>query len=200
MTHECCILYVSVNWVSIVQIMAWCLFGSKPFSKPMMVRCRFDPWEQISIKLEFYHLHSRKCIRKCRLPNWGPFCPGPDLVSYTSTSHQCGLYPFWWEWLFSFHNYAYDMMWCDISYMIWYIYIWYDMIWYDMIWYDMIWYDMIWYGNSSSLLLEMVRIQFGTYNSNPPVSPIMESVFILWILLCLAMYICLTQLENHSFG
>ena len=43
----------------------------------------------------------------------------------------------------------YDMIWCDIWYMIWYDMIWYDMwydmIWYDMVRYDMIWYDMIWY-------------------------------------------------------
>ena len=43
------------------------------------------------------------------------------------------------------------MIWCDIwvvFYVIWcdmiYIYIWYDVIWYNMI-YDMIWYDVIWY-------------------------------------------------------
>ena len=30
------------------------------------------------IELEFYHLHSWKCIWKCRLPKWRPFCSGGD--------------------------------------------------------------------------------------------------------------------------
>ena len=64
--------------VSIVT--ACCLFGAKPYPEPMLVYCKWDSREQISVKFEseFYHFHSRKCISKCRLPEWRPFCPWGD--------------------------------------------------------------------------------------------------------------------------
>ena len=42
--------------------MACCLFNAKPLSKPMLICCQLDSWEQVSVKLEmeFYHFHSRK--------------------------------------------------------------------------------------------------------------------------------------------
>ena len=65
---------------SLVQIMACRLFGAKPLSKPMLGYCQLDSWEQVSVKFEseFYYFHSSKCIWKCRLPKWRPFCPGGD--------------------------------------------------------------------------------------------------------------------------
>ena len=64
---------------SLVQIMACRLLGAKPLPEPMLVYCRLDSWEQVSVKFksEFYHFHSRKCIWKC-LSKWQPFCPGED--------------------------------------------------------------------------------------------------------------------------
>ena len=61
-----------------VQVIACRLFGAKPLPEPMLANCQMDSWEQISVKLEseFYHFQSRKCILKCRLPEWRPFCPG----------------------------------------------------------------------------------------------------------------------------
>ena len=35
---------------ALVQIMACCLFGAKPLSKPMLGCCQLDPWEQTSVK------------------------------------------------------------------------------------------------------------------------------------------------------
>ena len=65
---------------ALVQVMACCLFGTKPLPEPMLVYCQLYSWEQISVKFksEFYHFHSRKCIWNCHLPNWQPFCPGED--------------------------------------------------------------------------------------------------------------------------
>ena len=65
---------------ALVQVMAWRLFGAKPLPVPMQPYCQLDSWEQISVKLEleFYHFHAKKCIWKCRLPHWWPFCPGND--------------------------------------------------------------------------------------------------------------------------
>ena len=78
-----CAAYMS-QWTgsSLVQVMACCLFGTKPLPKPMLAYCQLDSWEHISVKfeLEFYHFHSRKCNWKCRLPNWRPFCPGGDVL------------------------------------------------------------------------------------------------------------------------
>ena len=64
----------------LVQTMVCRLIGAKPLPEPMLAYCRLESWEQISMKLEseFYHFHSRKCIWKCHLPNWRPFCPGED--------------------------------------------------------------------------------------------------------------------------
>ena len=58
--------------------MACRLFGAKPLPEPMLAYCQLDPWEQVSVKFEseFHNFHSRKCIWKCRLPKWRPFCPG----------------------------------------------------------------------------------------------------------------------------
>ena len=60
--------------------MACRMFGAKPISEPMLSYGQFDSREQISVKFEskFCHFHSRKCIWKCRLPKWRPFCPGGD--------------------------------------------------------------------------------------------------------------------------
>ena len=37
-------------WRALVQIMAWCLFGAKPLSKPTLGYCPLDTWEQTSVK------------------------------------------------------------------------------------------------------------------------------------------------------
>ena len=71
---------------ALVQAMAWRLFGANPLPEIMMVYCQLDSWEQISVKFksEFYHFHSRKCLRNCRLPKWWPFCPGRRWVKWIS--------------------------------------------------------------------------------------------------------------------
>ena len=68
---------------ALVQVMAWRLFGAKPLPEPMLTYCQLYPREQISVKveLEFYHFHSGKCIWKCCLPEWRPFCPGGDELA-----------------------------------------------------------------------------------------------------------------------
>ena len=37
--------------LALVKIMACRLFGSKPLSKPMLVYCQLDPWEQTLLKI-----------------------------------------------------------------------------------------------------------------------------------------------------
>ena len=80
---------------ALVQVMACRLFCTKPLPEPMLAFCQLDSWEQISVKFEseFYHFHSRKCIWKCCLPEWQPFCPGGDefleiLKSYPKPSKR----------------------------------------------------------------------------------------------------------------
>ena len=67
---------------SLIQVMACRLFGAKPLPEPMLAYCQLDSWEHISVEFEseFCYFHSRKCIWKCRLPNWRPFCPGGTSV------------------------------------------------------------------------------------------------------------------------
>ena len=63
---------------SLVLVMACRLFGAKPLPEPLLPSCQLDSWEQISVTFEseFDHFHSGKCIWKCRLPKWRPFCSG----------------------------------------------------------------------------------------------------------------------------
>ena len=95
---SCCLInssppsatFMCQSMLSLVQVMACGLFGAKPLPEPMLAYCQLDSWEQISLifESEFCHFHSRKCIWKCRLPIWQPFCPGGDelspLLSYFS--------------------------------------------------------------------------------------------------------------------
>ena len=84
LTHLPLVPYMH-QWIgsALAQIMACRLFGAKPLSKPMLGYCQLDCQEQTSVKMEseFYHFHSRKCIWKCHLPEWRPFCPGGDELS-----------------------------------------------------------------------------------------------------------------------
>ena len=70
------------QWIgsSLVKVMASRLFGAKPLPEPMLDYCQLDSWEQVSVKFEseFDHFHSRKCIWKCSLLKWQPYCPGGD--------------------------------------------------------------------------------------------------------------------------
>ena len=52
---------------ALAQVMTCRLFGAKPLPEPLVVYCKLDSWEQISVKfeMEFYYFHSRKCIRNC---------------------------------------------------------------------------------------------------------------------------------------
>ena len=63
--------------------MACRLFSVKPLPEPMLSDYQLDSWEQISVTFEskLCHFHSRKCILKCRLPKWRPFCPGGDELT-----------------------------------------------------------------------------------------------------------------------
>ena len=67
------------QWVcsTLVQIMACCLFGTKPLSKPMLGYCQLDHLEQNSVKFysKYKTFHSRKYIWK-----WLPFWPGPTFI------------------------------------------------------------------------------------------------------------------------
>ena len=73
---------------SLFQVMAWRRIGAKPLPEPILAYCQLDSWEQISVKFEseVYHFHSSKCIWKCRLPKWRPFCPGGDKLRNVCTT------------------------------------------------------------------------------------------------------------------
>ena len=72
------------QWIrsALVQIMACCLFGTKPLSKPMLGYCQLDT----SVKFESNHktFHSWKSISRCHLRNGSHFVQGEmgQHVSY----------------------------------------------------------------------------------------------------------------------
>ena len=75
--------------------MACRLFGSKPLLEPMLAYCKLDSWEQISVKIEseFYYFHSRKCIWKCLLPKWRPFCLHRNYAHCLQLCHVYSVVP-----------------------------------------------------------------------------------------------------------
>ena len=86
LTHSLSAAYMH-QWTgsALVQIMACCLDGAKPLSKPMLTDCQLNPKKHISMKfyLKFEYLHPRKCISTCCLPKWCPFHPGRDELIVT---------------------------------------------------------------------------------------------------------------------
>ena len=72
--------------------MACCLLAAKSLPEPMLAYCLLDSWEQISVKFEseLHHFHWRRCIWKCCLPEWRPFCPRVDeLMHWDWMTHIC---------------------------------------------------------------------------------------------------------------
>ena len=60
------------------QIMACCLFGTKPSPELMLTYCQSDPYEQTSLKFEskFKFFIHEMCLKIS--VKWQPFCPGED--------------------------------------------------------------------------------------------------------------------------
>ena len=60
---------------SLVQIMACCLFGTKPLPEPMITYFQLDLLEQTSVifLVEYTDFHSRKCVSKRCVENDGYF-------------------------------------------------------------------------------------------------------------------------------
>ena len=77
-------IYASINYPSLVQIMACRLEGAKTLFAPMLECCLLDTWEQTSVKFQskFKHFHRRKYVEICRLRN---------VVHFVSAS-MCKLY------------------------------------------------------------------------------------------------------------
>ena len=76
--------------------MACSLISESPLSKPMLLYCQLDPWEQISLKFELksQHFHSRKCIWKCCLQILAAILSPPQCVNSQDVHHiDCLLAP-----------------------------------------------------------------------------------------------------------
>ena len=70
--------------------MSWRLIDATPLSKPILAYHRMATWKQISVKFEskYNHFHKWKCIWKCRLQKWPPFCSDLNILLkmlYTSS-------------------------------------------------------------------------------------------------------------------
>ena len=72
-----------MNWASIGLGNGLSPVRRQAITSTKLAYCQLDSWEQISMKFEqeFYNFDSRKCIWKCRLPEWRPFCPGGDELT-----------------------------------------------------------------------------------------------------------------------
>ena len=44
-------------WSIFVYVMICCLFSAKPSSKPMLISCQVDHWEQIAVKFQLRYQH-----------------------------------------------------------------------------------------------------------------------------------------------
>ena len=69
--------------------------GTNP-GEPILVQYQLDSWEQDSLKFEseFYHFHSRKCILKCHLSKWQPFCSWGDELKYVPNKEEYSVLTF----------------------------------------------------------------------------------------------------------
>ena len=71
--------YVHVSELGQHWFRYWLVASSAPshYQNQCCLIVKLDSCEHISVKFksEFYHFHSRKCIWKCRLSEWRPFCP-----------------------------------------------------------------------------------------------------------------------------
>ena len=63
---------------ALVQVMACCLFGTKPLPEPMLVYCHLDSWEHTSVKFEseLYHFHSKNAVEIVVCQNDSHFVQG----------------------------------------------------------------------------------------------------------------------------
>ena len=74
-------IYASVSWVYIASgngfssAITWTSAGLLSIG---LLGMNFS-----EIWIRFYHFHLRKCILKCCLPNWWPFCPGADELTFS---------------------------------------------------------------------------------------------------------------------
>ena len=69
LTHWSRVTHICVSKLTISQIMACRLVGTKPLSKPIMVYCYLNWTPGSGIQWNLMHFHSRKSILKCRLGN-----------------------------------------------------------------------------------------------------------------------------------
>ena len=67
---------------ALVQIMACCLFGAKPLSKPMLGYCQLESRNNPSeILVKIQNFSFIKMHLKSSLARWRPFCPGEMILS-----------------------------------------------------------------------------------------------------------------------
>ena len=59
LTHWHIVVYMWVKWTgsSLIQIMACCLFGTKPFPNRLQVYCQLDTWVKFKLKYNNCPLH-----------------------------------------------------------------------------------------------------------------------------------------------
>ena len=80
LTHLPLVLHICVSELGHHWFRYWPVAYSVPshYLNQCWFIVKWDSWEQISVKFvsEFYHFHPRKCIWKCCLQKWWPFCPG----------------------------------------------------------------------------------------------------------------------------
>ena len=66
---------------TMIQVMACRLLGAKPLPEPVLVYYQLDSRKfQWNLNRNLSP-HSTKCIWKCRLPKWWPFCPAGDWLT-----------------------------------------------------------------------------------------------------------------------
>ena len=77
---------------TLVQIMACRLFGTNPFSEPMLCCCQLEPWEQTSVNFNqknfpFKKMFLQYCLQKVAILSRGRWVN--TLMSGDAYLHQC---------------------------------------------------------------------------------------------------------------
>ena len=79
------VIWCRRTWQSLVDEMAWCLFGAKPLPEPMVAYCQIDPQEHTSMKSE-----SKYFFAFLNLDNhfWEPHCATKIWYSFNCREYK----------------------------------------------------------------------------------------------------------------
>ena len=77
------LIWVSLYWSALIQVMAYCLLGAKPLPETMGTFCQLNTHKHVSITFDPIQTFLLKNIHlKCRLQNYDIFCRAINVLTF----------------------------------------------------------------------------------------------------------------------